>query len=46
MERVCASNSIKIVPNNAGLPPDDLELSESNPGGSGESNGSTIDEAS
>jgi len=25
MERVCASNSMKIVPKTAGLPPDDLE---------------------
>jgi len=46
MERECASNSVKTVPKTAGLPPDDLESSESNPGGSSESNGSTIDEAS
>jgi len=46
MERKCALNSMKIVPKTAGLPPDNLEPSESNPGGSSESNGSTIDEAS
>jgi len=46
MERECASNSMKIVPKTAGLPPDDLESSESNPGGSNEINDSTIDETS
>jgi len=46
MERECASNSMKILPKTVGLPPDDLESSEINPGVSSESNGITIDEAS
>jgi len=37
---------MKIVPKTEGIPPDDLESSESNPEGSSEINGSKIYEAS
>ena len=46
MERKFASDSMKIVPKTVGLPPDDLESSESSSGGSSKSSDSTIDEAS